>query len=168
MPRNNFPFNVPRRESSRLPEPQRQRVTERFARTLKELEEEELNEQPYRVVQVLLKTEQVTIAPRPVPACDVETDIVRKFEALAEQWYLETMASSSYLDKILHPAYQKIMVLGVRAVPLILRELQAMPNDWFWALRMLTEEDPVTPDQAGNMAAMADAWLRWGKEKGHV
>lgn len=166
MPRNNFPFNVPRRESSRLPEPQRQRVAETFARNLRRLEEEELSEPLYRIV--LLKTEQVTISPRPVPACDVEPDIVRKFEALAEQWYVETMASSAYLDKILHPAYQKIMVLGARAVPLILRELQAMPNDWFWALRMLTDDDPVTPDQAGDMAAMAEAWLRWGREKGHV
>jgi hypothetical protein len=78
------------------------------------------------------------------------------------------MFSSSYFDKILHPAYQKILTLGKAAVPFILRELQDMPNDWFWALRVITDEDPTTPEQAGDMEAMARAWLEWGKGKRYI
>ncbi|HEX8163530.1 MAG TPA: hypothetical protein VF538_16790 [Pyrinomonadaceae bacterium] len=96
-------------------------------------------------------------------------EVERKFRSLAEQWYLETMFSSAYLDKILHPAYQKILTLDKDVVvPLILRELQDMPNDWFWALRVITDEDPTSPEQAGDMEAMAQAWLEWGKENKYL
>lgn len=91
-----------------------------------------------------------------------------RFRALAEQWYLDTLLTSSYYEKILHPAYQKILTLNQDAIPLILRELESMPNDWFWALRILTDADPVTPDQAGEMQAMADSWLAWGRDKGYI
>jgi hypothetical protein len=91
-----------------------------------------------------------------------------QFNVLAEQWYLDTLITSSYFDKILHPAYQKILRLDQAAIPLILRELQAMPNDWFWALRILTDEDPVKPEQAGDMQAMAEAWLAWGREGDYI
>jgi hypothetical protein len=92
----------------------------------------------------------------------------QRFNELAEQWYIDTLASSSYYDKILHPAYQKILRLDAAAIPLILRELEAMPNDWFWALRIITETDPVQPEQAGDMQAMADAWLAWGRDEGYI
>lgn len=94
--------------------------------------------------------------------------VERKFRSLAEQWYLDTLFTSSYYEKILHPAYQKILTLGQNAIPLILHELKAMPNDWFWALRVLTDADPVTADQAGDMQAMADAWITWGRDKGFI
>lgn len=92
----------------------------------------------------------------------VSAEVEQKFRAHAERWYLDTLLTSSYYEKILHPAYQKILTLDQDAVPLILRELQTMPNDWFWALRIITEADPVTPDQAGDMQAMTDAWIQWG------
>jgi hypothetical protein len=89
-----------------------------------------------------------------------------KFRELAETWYMETMPLSSYIEKILHPSYQKILVLGRGVVPLIMNELRDMPNDWFWALRILTDTDPVKPEQAGDMQAMADAWLNWWEHYG--
>lgn len=92
----------------------------------------------------------------------------QKFRTLAEQWYLDTLLTSSYYEKILHPAYQKILTLNQNAIPLILRELEAMPNDWFWALRVLSDADPVTADQAGDMQAMAEAWITWGRDKGFI
>jgi hypothetical protein len=85
---------------------------------------------------------------------------------MAERWYLDTMPLSSYVERILHPAYQKILVLGKRTVPLIMDEIRDMPNDWFWALRMLTDVDPVEAGDAGNMQAMANAWLRWWEVSG--
>lgn len=94
--------------------------------------------------------------------------IEKEFNALAEQWYLETLHSSGYLDKALHPSYQRIIGLGKDVIPFILRELQDAPTDWFWALRALTGEDPTTPAQSGKKDKMAKAWLKWGKENGYI
>jgi hypothetical protein len=91
-----------------------------------------------------------------------------RFRELAEQWYLDTLLTSSYFEKILHPAYQKILTLNQDAIPLILHELETMPNDWFWALRVLTDADPVTPEMAGDMQAMADAWIARGRDKRYI
>ena len=94
--------------------------------------------------------------------------IEQAFRQHAERWYLDTLILSSYFEKILHPDYQKILTLGPDAIPLILRELEDMPNDWFWALQMLTDTDPVQEHQAGDMQAMADAWLKWGKNERYI
>jgi hypothetical protein len=107
-------------------------------------------------------------AAQPAAQPSVSPEVEAKFRALAEQWYIETMPLSSYFEKILHPAYQKILTLGKAAVPFILRELEDEPNDWFWALRMITDADPVTAEQAGDMEAMAQAWLRWGRGNGYI
>jgi hypothetical protein len=98
----------------------------------------------------------------------VAAQVEQTFRMHAERWYLDTLILSSYFEKILHPDYQRILTLGIDAVPLILRELEDMPNDWFWALRVLTDADPVRPEQAGDMQAMADAWIEWGKVEGYI
>ncbi len=96
------------------------------------------------------------------------SQIEAQFNMLAETWYRETLHSSAYLDKILHPAYQRIIGLGKDVIPLILRELQDAPAEWFWALRALTGEEPTTPEMAGRRDEMAKAWLNWGKENGYI
>src|SRR6185436_14010617 len=58
-----------------------------------------------------------------------------KFDALAAQWRRETAMLSSTSQIVMHPAYQRIMAMGEKAVPLILRELQKEPEHWFYALR---------------------------------
>jgi hypothetical protein len=100
---------------------------------------------------------------------DLNSDSVQNnFRFLAENWYLETLHSSGYLDKILHPAYQRIIGLGKDVIPFIVRELQDEPSEWFWALRALTGEDPTTKEMAGNREKLAEAWLNWGKENGYI
>ena len=37
---------------------------------------------------------------------------------------------------------------------------------WFWALKSLTDVDPVSDDDRGDMVAMANAWLEWGRVNG--
>lgn len=66
------------------------------------------------------------------------------------------------------PVLPENLNAGEMAIPLILAELKDMPNDWFWALRVLTDSDPVTPDMAGDMQAMADAWIAWGRDKRYI
>jgi hypothetical protein len=63
-------------------------------------------------------------------------------------------------------SYQQIIGLGYAAVPLILCELKRRPADWFWALSAITREDPIKPEHAGNIAAMTDDWIQWGKDRG--
>jgi len=64
--------------------------------------------------------------------------------------------------------YQKIIGMGWDAVPLILEELQREPDQWFWALEAITDENPVPPEVAGKVRPMAEAWITWGKERGLV
>jgi hypothetical protein len=66
----------------------------------------------------------------------------------------------------MHPAYQNIIGLGPRAVPLLLAELKREPCDLFWALTAITGEDPVAPQNRGNLQKMAHAWLEWGAAQG--
>jgi hypothetical protein len=58
--------------------------------------------------------------------------------------------------------------MGTDAIPLILKELQREPDQWFWALEAITEEDPVPPEAKGNVARMAQAWIEWGKQRGFL
>ena len=62
--------------------------------------------------------------------------------------------------------YQQIIGMGPAAVPLILAELQRRPDQWFWALESITEENPVSSEIAGSMRLMAEAWVDWGKKQG--
>ena len=91
-----------------------------------------------------------------------------RFEALASRWQEETGALSSITQKAMHPAYQEIIGLGSDALPLILHELELEPGHWFWALRAITGENPVVPEQQGRMREMAAAWLEWGRDRGYV
>jgi hypothetical protein len=49
-----------------------------------------------------------------------------------------------------------------------LRELEKRTGHWHRALRYITGVDPVAPADRGNIGKAAEAWLRWGKEKGYA
>lgn len=66
----------------------------------------------------------------------------------------------------MHPAYQEIIGMGERAIPLLLGELRREPDDWFWALHAITGVNPVPEASRGNVQAMADAWVEWGLQNG--
>jgi len=66
------------------------------------------------------------------------------------------------------PSYQRIIGMGLAAVPLLLEELSREPDHWFWALEAITEENPVPREAAGNVPLMAKAWVEWGKQHGFV
>ncbi len=64
--------------------------------------------------------------------------------------------------------YQGIIGLGPPVVPLILAELKHEPDQWFWALEVITEEDPVPAEAKGRVSLMAQAWLEWDRQRGHI
>lgn len=49
----------------------------------------------------------------------------------------------------MHPAYQQIIGMGEKALPLILRDLRDRPTGhWFWALNAITGEEPTLGESA--------------------
>ena len=99
---------------------------------------------------------------------DAETpsELERTFLALAERWRRDTEPLSSITMKSMHPAYQRIVGMGRRALPLVFREMRRAPDHWFWALTAITGEDPVEPEDAGDIEKMTEAWLSLGKRRG--
>jgi hypothetical protein len=92
----------------------------------------------------------------------------KEFKELAAKWKSDRGATSSSTALSMHPAYQLIIGMGERVLPLIFADLQQKPDHWFWALRAITHENPVPPESRGKIQEMANAWLAWGREKGYV
>jgi hypothetical protein len=97
-----------------------------------------------------------------------DPEIANRFQELLKAWKRETVFLSSTTQRAMHPAYQGIIGLGPRVVPLLLAELKREPCDLFWALSAITGEDPVAAEDRGKLPKMAQAWLAWGDEKGVV
>src|SRR5438034_1096845 len=93
-------------------------------------------------------------------------DLERKFEQLARKWKSESRFMSSSSDMAMLIPYQQIIGLGPAVLPLIFRELEREPDHWFWALSVITGENPVPPESRGNLDAMTEAWLAWGRNDG--
>jgi len=91
-----------------------------------------------------------------------------EFRTFSKNWREEVGAESS-LSKITgNMNYLRIISLGRKAVPLILRDLQREPAPWFLALRAITGEQNVGREYAGNFRRMAESWVAWGREKGYI
>jgi hypothetical protein len=96
----------------------------------------------------------------------VAQELARTFNELAGRWSRETAHLSSPSQAAQNANYLRIIGLGRRAVPLILRRLGQQPDFWFVALRSITGQNPVRQEDAGNTNKMRDAWLQWGVERG--
>jgi hypothetical protein len=104
------------------------------------------------------------------PVVDRSAQRAARFQNLVSQWVEERGVSSSITANAMRPAYQQIIGLGPEAVPLILAQLRAEgddPDQWFWALQVITGLNPVDPRDAGNYVKMARAWLDWGDHEGY-
>ena len=91
-----------------------------------------------------------------------------RFQRLADEWKKRSRHLSNTTQMAMLPPYQRIIGMGWDAVPFILAELQREPDQWFWALEAITEEDPVPPEAAGKVRLMAQAWVDWGRHRGLV
>ena len=97
-----------------------------------------------------------------------QADSIRApFEKLVGIWRAETQYKSSSTEIAMHPAYQRIIGLGPKVIPLIVEEWRERGGPWHWALRSITGVDPVNPADRGRMNVMRDAWLRWAEENGY-
>lgn len=101
---------------------------------------------------------------------DVEETIDPKtreeFEKLAKQWRHETGHLSSVSSMVKHPAYQSIIAMGEKSLPLILERMYKNPNHYFWALTCITGDDPSVFGEPTQKAY--ERWLEWGQEHGYL
>jgi hypothetical protein len=100
----------------------------------------------------------------PAVKTSLPASTAEQFKALADEWKAATALLSSTTAMVNHPAYQAIIGLGPPVIPLLLRELEREPAHWFEALRAITGEDPVPREHWGDISAMRQDWLSWGRQ----
>lgn len=93
--------------------------------------------------------------------------VVSKFENLVAEWKTTRNPINSGTEMFMHPAYQKIIGMGSEVIPLILKELEANLDHWFWALKAITGKDPTPPHHRGKLKLMARDWLNWASKQGY-
>jgi hypothetical protein len=98
----------------------------------------------------------------------ISEDVERRFNQLAEQWKEETEHSSNICTIVHHPSYQQIIGIGPQAIPFILGKLERQIDFWYWALTMISGEDPVPEEARGNVEVMRRYWLNWGRERKYI
>ncbi len=96
---------------------------------------------------------------------ETSAETVHRFQRLATEWKRKSRHMSNTAQMAILPSYQRIIGMGMDAVPLILKELEREPDQWFWALEAITEADPVPAEAKGKVTLMAQAWLEWGKQR---
>ena len=99
-------------------------------------------------------------APGPTETLD------ERFQRLAAAWHRAVAVHSSSTIRHSHPTYRAIIDLGPPVIPLLLRDVSTQHTHWFAALREITGANPVPEALAGNIPAMANAWLQWARENG--
>ncbi|NET56937.1 MAG: hypothetical protein F6K47_12460 [Symploca sp. SIO2E6] len=97
---------------------------------------------------------------------EIEVNMIQRFNKLAAKWQNETCGLSSITKKITNFNYLKIIAMGKTVVPLILHSLAQQPDHWFVALKVLTDQDPTSPNSSFEEAV--EAWLSWGKQEGLI
>jgi hypothetical protein len=99
---------------------------------------------------------------------DRPEEVKKEFTKLAAQWTQAVEGMSSTVEMVKHPAYQQIVSMGQSVVPFLLEDLRQNPIYWLPALRQITQQNPVPPEQRGKIKQMAEAWLTWGKQEGYI
>lgn len=92
-----------------------------------------------------------------------QTTLRSEFDGLVRKWRRETDLVSSITKTSMHPAYQAIIGMGEKALPLIFDELEHRGGHWFWALQAITRADPAHGQ--GDFDAAKRAWLDWWKHR---
>jgi len=98
-----------------------------------------------------------------------------EFSRLAAEWKKSRpRARSSAMDMARDPNYLRIIGMGERGIPCVLRQLElemaiGEPDHWFIALWAMTNgQNPIPPESQGKIREMAQAWIDWGKRRGLI
>ena len=99
----------------------------------------------------------------------VRINLLADFHRWAAAWKRDTGHLSVEGEIASHEAYQNIIAMGAPAITLILEDLKIEPDFWFIALHELTGELPEFQEEdRGNIDALSQAWIEWGKVRGYV
>jgi hypothetical protein len=101
------------------------------------------------------------------PAPEATTDAKRVFQRLVTEWKASRGPATTVRMMTQHPAYKAIIELGEPAVPFLLEGLDQEPDHWFAALRAITGQNPVRPEDRGDLGKMAESWIEWGRAHGY-
>ncbi|KMK67147.1 hypothetical protein [Puniceibacterium sp. IMCC21224] len=71
------------------------------------------------------------------------------------------MISSSADEIINNASFKEIVAMGDVVIPLIIDELKKRPDFLVAALCLITGENPMPPNSAGNILKMTESWLDW-------
>ena len=91
-----------------------------------------------------------------------------KFSRLASRWHNETDFLSSPSRITNNDIYMEIISMGSAIIPLILQDLKARGGDWYRALRILSNENPILEESRGDVEQIKSAWLQWGRDRGYI
>ncbi|MGZ3397512.1 MAG: hypothetical protein ACXVB2_25695 [Isosphaeraceae bacterium] len=78
-----------------------------------------------------------------------EAGFRERFRRLSAEWKEQSRYLSNTAQMAMLKPYQRIVGMGLSAVPLILEELRREPDQWFWALEAITEENPRPAPSSG-------------------
>jgi hypothetical protein len=93
-----------------------------------------------------------------------EDDEEKQFKRLADRWKSSTALYGNLSKIVMDEDYQRIMAMGPRVIPYILRDLATRPAHWFWALRNLVPEGQDPAEGLTTIEEARQAWLKWGLE----
>jgi len=98
---------------------------------------------------------------------EAETEIKPEFENLVKVWKKATHHYSFIRQKIVHPAYLRIIGMGEKVLPFILEELRERPSaSWFPALEAISGNDAA--QTAKSVDEAVQSWLSWGKRQSYL
>lgn len=90
-----------------------------------------------------------------------KSSIKEKFLKLKETWLTETSVYSDSNIIFLNKSYQEIIKLGYSVVPFIIEDMRNEPHHWFQALTKITNVDPISEENRGNLIKMTEDWLSY-------
>lgn len=104
---------------------------------------------------------------------DVEPQYLRgsetvrdRFQRWSSQVELDTQYLSSMQDVAMHPAYQRVIGLGLEVMPYLLESLKENPGRWIWAVNAIAGEDAAEGCESFEEAK--ECWLAWGRRFGYT
>ena len=111
----------------------------------------------------LMERKQYFIKATPKPSNQVGSETRQEFENLIKKWKKDTSLLAYTAHKTSHPNYLRMAVLGEKALPLILTELEKEPSgSWFPLLEAIAGKDVA--DDATSIDHAIEKWLDWGRE----
>lgn len=88
----------------------------------------------------------------------------KKFDLYSGIWKTESMFSSNSSEITNNSAYRSIIGLGKDIIPFIIEDLKQSENHWFYALELLTGENPIKSEHRGIINLMKSDWLNWAEK----